>query len=193
MITGLPEDWGKQRLQSWRAQTQDSRHQDQEKGTVTPLRLNHIYLLVLEGLLWSHGSAGLTTGMGALAAAVLKMALGMSPLGDHHYLYRGAHRPKGWFPQAKKIPGREHNSTHQKITGLKLYPARTCRPEQDPVFPTASPSHQEAYTSLLASSIRTQDRRSNKNHNPTARTKATLQKVSQDDKAKGYIPDEGTR
>ena len=27
---------------------------------------------------------------------------------------------------------------------------------QDPVFPTASPSHQEAYTSLLASSIRGQ-------------------------------------
>ena len=64
---------------------------------------------------------------------------------------------------------------------------------QDPVFPTASPSHQEAYTSLLASSIRKQDRRSKKNHNPTARTKATLQKVNQDDKAEGYIPDEGAR
>ena len=29
-------------------------------------------------------------------------------------------------------------------------------PEQDPVFPTSSPSHQEAYTSILASSIRRQ-------------------------------------
>ena len=31
-----------------------------------------------------------------------------------------------------------------------------CPPEQDPVFPTASPSHQEVSTSLLSSSIRRQ-------------------------------------
>ena len=32
----------------------------------------------------------------------------------------------------------------------------SCPPGQDPVFPTTSLSHQEAYTSLLASSIRRQ-------------------------------------
>ena len=32
LITGLPEDWGKQGLQSWRAQTQYSRHQDPGEG-----------------------------------------------------------------------------------------------------------------------------------------------------------------
>ena len=105
MITGLPEDWGKQRLQSWRAQTQDSRHQDQEKGTVTPLRLNHIYLLVLEGLLWSHGSAGLTTGMGALAAAVLKMALGMSPLEITIISTVEPTDPRAGFHRPKKYQG----------------------------------------------------------------------------------------
>ena len=37
-------------------------------------------------------------------------------------------------------------------------------------------------------------RRSKKNHNPTAaRTKTTLQKANQDEKAESYVPDEGTR
>ena len=39
MITRLPQDWGKQRLQSWRAQTKLCLHQDSEKkkkkGAVT--------------------------------------------------------------------------------------------------------------------------------------------------------------
>ena len=39
------------------------------------------------------------------------------------------------------------------------------------------------------------DRRLRKNHNPTveARTKITLQKVSQDEKAESYVPYEGMR
>ena len=63
--------------------------------------------------------------------------------------------PRAGPPQAKKLPGREHNPIHQQIVGLKLYWARPC-PGQDPFFPTTSPSHQEAYTSLLASSLREQ-------------------------------------
>ena len=58
--------------------------------------------------------------------------------------------------QAKKLSGWEHNPTHQHTIWLKLYWARPSSPEQDPVFPTIIPSHQEAYTSLLASSIRGQ-------------------------------------
>ena len=38
------------------------------------------------------------------------------------------------------------------------------------------------------------DRRSQKGHNPTAaRTKTTSQKVNHDEKAEGFVPDEGTR
>jgi len=37
------------------------------------------------------------------------------------------------------------------------------------------------------------DRRSKKNCNPTARTKTTLQKVNQGEKAESYVPDEGIR
>ena len=60
--------------------------------------------------------------------------------------------PKAWSPQAKQTMGRKCNSTHQQIIGLKF----NCPLEQDPIFPTASASHLEAYTSLLASSTRGQ-------------------------------------
>ena len=33
----------------------------------------------------------------------------------------GCHQPEGWVISGQKIPGREHNPTHQQITGLKLY------------------------------------------------------------------------
>ena len=62
--------------------------------------------------------------------------------------------PRAGSPQAKQLSGRECNPTHQQIIWLKLYWARSCPPEQDPVFPTISPSHQKAYISLLASSTR---------------------------------------
>ena len=51
--------------------------------------------------------------------------------------------------------GKEHSSTLQKI-GLKIYWAWPCPAEQDPVFPTASPSHQKAFTCLFSSSIKGQ-------------------------------------
>ena len=47
---------GENRLQSWRAQNILCT-KTQENGRVTSLGLNQIYLLVLEGLLWRHGSA----------------------------------------------------------------------------------------------------------------------------------------
>ena len=36
MITGLPQDWGKQRLHSWRAQTNLVHAKNQRKGAVIP-------------------------------------------------------------------------------------------------------------------------------------------------------------
>ena len=50
------------------------------------------------------------------------------------------------------ISGREHSSSYQQKLGLKVYWALSYPPEQ--VFPTANPFHQEAYTSLLSSSIK---------------------------------------
>ena len=73
-----------------------------------------------------------------------------------------------------------------------LSSTRSCPPEQDPVFPTASPSHQEAYTSLLVSSIRGQTKLEEPQSH-RAKTKTTLQKVNQDEKAENYVPDEVTK
>ena len=57
-----------------------------------------------------------------------------------------------------------------------------------PSFPITSPSHPEAYPSLLASAIRGQtgDARSTVSQN-------ILQKVNHNEKAESYVPDEGTR
>jgi len=57
-IIGLPEDWGKQRLQSWRAQTKFFTDQDPEKRSSNPTGDNQSDLPVLEGLLWRCGLAG---------------------------------------------------------------------------------------------------------------------------------------
>ena len=58
--------------------------------------------------------------------------------------------------------GREHSSTHQQTIGVKSYWACPCPPEQDPVFPTASISYQEAFTSYY---LHPSEDRQNENHN----------------------------
>ena len=64
------------------------------------------------------------------------------------------------YPNHSSVPcqntGQEHSPTHQQKIGLKIYWACPCPPEQDPVFPMASPIHQAACTHLLSSSIRGQ-------------------------------------
>ena len=73
--------------------------------------------------------------------------------------------PRVRLPKAEQLTGREHNPTHRQLIGLKICRARPCPPEQDPVFSITSPSHQEVYTGLLASSGRQRaDRRSKKKH-----------------------------
>ena len=116
------------------------------------------------------GQQGLTTQTGALAAAVQESPLAWT-LSE---FTNSTTEPRAGWSQAKQLPGRECNPTYQQTIGLKLYWARPCPPEQDPVFPTSSLSHQEAYTScsLLCQRV---DRRSKKNHSPTAnKTKTTL-------------------
>ena len=117
-----------------------------------------------------------------------RVPLGVNPLGLHINPTIEPADPRAGLPQAKQLPGRESNPTHQQTIGLKLYWARPCPPEQDPVFPIANPSHQEGYTSLLASAIRGQtgDARSTVSQN-------ILQKVNHNEKAESYVPDEGTR
>ena len=50
--------------------------------------------------------------------------------------------------------GKEHSPNCQQKIGLKIYWEWPCPSEEDPDSPTASPSHQEASTSLLSLSIR---------------------------------------
>ena len=76
----LPQNWGKQRLHSWRVQTKSCVCQDpgERNGHLT-----EDYLLSAGGC--PVGWPWLTAGMGALAAAVQGGApWHMSPLGVHH-------------------------------------------------------------------------------------------------------------
>ena len=49
-----------------------------------------------------------------------------------------------WATSGQTTNREEAQPTHQQTSGLKIYWARLCPPEQDPVFPTASPAHQKA-------------------------------------------------
>ena len=84
--------------------------------------LNHHYLVVLEGLLWKRrlarahyrdrGTGSSSLGRPALAYALLEVAINLTiELKD----------PRARSSQAKQLPGREFNPTHQQILGLKLY------------------------------------------------------------------------
>ena len=57
MITGIPQDWGKQKLHSWRVHTGCCAHKDQGKKKRPHKRLGKTQLLVLEGLLLEVGVA----------------------------------------------------------------------------------------------------------------------------------------
>ena len=70
--------------------------------------------------------------------------------------YHRACRLQDWVALGQMTNRKGAQSTHQQATGLKINWAYPCPPEQDPVFPTASPSHKEACTSLLTSSIKGQ-------------------------------------
>ena len=57
LIAGIPQDWGKQKLHSWRAHSWSSAHKDPGKKQWLHKRLGQTYLLVLEGLLQRWGVA----------------------------------------------------------------------------------------------------------------------------------------
>ena len=121
------------------------------------------------------GQNGLTTGTGALAAAVMEVPLGISPIGGHPTME--PIEPRAGLQQAKQLTGREYNPTNQQKIRLKFYWARSCPPEQDPVFPTQSFPSESLHKPLSLIHQRA-DRRSKKKYNFTvAKAKTTLQKL----------------
>ena len=141
-------------IDSWRVKTKSCPYLDTGKRSSDPTggwaRPNYECLRVSSK---GMGQQWCTMGTGALATAVL---------GDLWVLQEVANSPtiesvdsRTGSPHAKlSLTGREHSPTHQQITGLKFYCAQPCPPEQDPVFHTASLSHQKAYLSHLSSSIK---------------------------------------
>ena len=140
-------------IDSWRVQTKSCPHQDTEKRSSDPTGdWARPYFKCLRVSSRGMGQQWCTMGTGALATAVL---------GDSWILQEVTNSPtiesvdsRTGSPHAKQLTGREHSPTHQQMTGLKFYWAQPCPPEQDPVFPTASLSHQKAYISLLSSSTK---------------------------------------
>lgn len=88
LSTGIPQDWRKQKLPSWRAYTgvlwaSGSRGKMQGPHK----RLGQPYLLVLEGLPMEAGdSYGSLEGQGHWWHGSDKLLIGMSPLGGCHFL-----------------------------------------------------------------------------------------------------------
>ena len=172
LIIGLPEDWEKQRLQSWRTHTKFCAHQDPEERSIDPIgdwnkTTCQCWRPPVEVWITRGSPEGWGTGRALLASTILEFAI--NPTTD----------PRAGSPQAKQLPGRKCNPTHQQKIGLKLYWARPSTSEQDPVFPTTSPSHQEVLHKPLSHICQRADRRSKKRHSLTAaKTKTILQKVT---------------
>ena len=121
----------------------------QEKGTVTPKETeSYLPVSVQESPMEAWVNIGLSRGQGhwLQQSWEAQHANLKSFEGDHHW------------SQAKLQGGNRALPISQKI-GLKIYWVWPRPSEQDPVFPTASPSHQEASTNLLSSFIRGQTER----------------------------------
>ena len=151
----LPQDWGSR--DSWRAQTKPCVYQDPGERINDLIRdwarLACVCLRVSVrgvGGQWPTG-AGRCQGPWLQQSWEAQLAR-LSPFEwDCSYCHYSYHSLA-----SGQTTGREHSPTHQQKIGLKIYWAWPCPLEQDPVFPTASPSHQEASSSLLSSSIRGQ-------------------------------------
>ena len=112
--------------------------------------LSHTCLWVSESLWQRHGWTLACLGVrGTDSNSSGRCSKWAWPFGGGH------HHPYHTFDSAQNTR-KEHTPTIRIKIGLKIYWAWPCSPEQDPVFPTASSSHQEASTSLLFSYIRGQ-------------------------------------
>ena len=89
LIIGLPQDWGKQRLQSWRAQIKSCMHQDPEERssdpTAEPVQETKPKLCAsVEGFpVEAWVGRGLPQGQGHWQQQSWKFPFGVSPLRSH--------------------------------------------------------------------------------------------------------------
>ena len=82
--------------------------------------MNHTYLLVLEGLLWRHGSALAYHRDGGTGS----ISPGRCPLSLLEVTINSIIQPGGGrvgSPPVKKLTGRECSPTYQQIIRLKFY------------------------------------------------------------------------
>ena len=125
LITGLPQDWGKQGLQPWRAQSKSCTHQEPEERSSDSKETEPKLPASVGGCPIEAGSTaaphrdGRTGGSspGRYPLAFLEVTINptIEPI-DH----------RAGSPQAKQLPGRECSPVHQQIIGLKLYWAMSC-------------------------------------------------------------------
>ena len=89
---------------------------------MTPQETEQKLPALVEGLLWGRGLTGThhrdgDTGNNSLGSFLLVQTL----LEFSINLTKEPIDPRAGSPQAKKLPGREHNPTHQQIIRLRFY------------------------------------------------------------------------
>ena len=96
MITRLPQDWGKQRLQSWRAQQNHAHTKTQRKRVATPRETEPKPPAGVRVSCGGVGRPGTKHRVGHWEQQAGKVPPGVNPLGGRHQPYHRAHRPEGW-------------------------------------------------------------------------------------------------
>ena len=176
LTAGLPQDWGKQNLYSWRAHKVSCIPGPRGKKQWPHKRLVQTYLLVLEGLLQRWGVAvahcrdqdtgSRSSGKYSLVWALPKATI--SPTKQPVCSSAG-------LPQAKQPTRREPSPTHQQTSGIKFYwawpcPTRGTRPSS--IYHQSLPSG-SLHKPLRQPHHQRTDSRSKKNYNLAAWGKKT--------------------
>ena len=175
LITRLPQDWGKQRLQSYRAQTKPCVYQIQRKGAVTPQETEPKLPANVGGSLEEA-----EVSRGSLQCQWhWKVPLGINPLGVHIKPYHRAYKTQGWVTSSQKASkeGAQPFPSADNWTKALLNKALPTRAR-----PTFS-QHQSFPSGSLQKPLslfhQRAERRSKKNHSsPATKTKTTLQELS---------------
>ena len=155
LIAWLPQTVGNRDV-TLRGHTQNVVHTKmQRKGAVAHRRWNQTYRPVFEGLLQSCGAVVAHCGTSMLGAAVLEVSLVWSLPEDATSLPGETVESRAESRQAKQLLGKEHRPAWWCVCGaggyywIKFYWGNPCLSEQDPVSPTASPSHKGSLHKFL--------------------------------------------
>ena len=118
-----------------------------------------------------------------------KVLLGVYPLG-------GCQHPtidlEGWVTLGQKNTKEGAKSHPPADNWIKALLSKALHTIARPSFSTTNPSPEEAYTSLLASSIRSQIEARRTTVPQRIKQKTTLQKLNHHEKAESYVTNEGT-